>query len=33
LATDQQSLARLNGSPLLRGGDIEDVQIAPRDEK
>jgi Leucine-rich repeat (LRR) protein len=33
LATDQQSLARLNDSQFLRGGDIEDVQIEPTDKE
>ncbi len=33
LATDQEGLARLNESQLLRGGVTEDVQIDPTDEQ
>ncbi|MCY2990694.1 MAG: hypothetical protein NTY19_22870 [Planctomycetota bacterium] len=33
LTTDKESLARLNDSPLLREGYIEDVQIDPPDER
>jgi len=33
VATDRDSLARLNDSPLLRGGDLVDVQIEPADKE
>ena len=33
LTTDEKSLARLNGSPLLSEGYVEDVQIDPANEQ